>query len=378
MSNINLLKRKWQETADGSKSDEYECIGECQCKLELVEENDSSVPKELPTKPQKTLSALAASCALLREPFHPLNLVFLDAKTGRAARIDETCVSLYKAAPFNCSKVTAVLYTMVDGVDEAIKAKTETMSDECLAQFAAAVLMYNVRYDYIKGEWFVRLPKRQGEGPDATGHFVRDTLLPGIVANVLLSNQENGNPEQDQEVLRATASLLKSSATLRQRIMHRMEWLMMWHVLPPSADLGGGEQRKWIVADWLVQVFGRKLVRRSSFDFPSPPALVSDLWIDFSSFLHKKDERGINKEQFGLIVADWLGEWPHKHSWLPNSHFIGYQWRADVPCWQKTPANICKAFDIVALSQRTCLLGSAAAAPALEVFRRQMLMHFDS
>ena len=114
---------------------------------------------------------------------------------------------------------------------------------------------------------------------------------------------------------------------------------------------------------------------------PSQPALVSDMWADFCGFCGDETNVGIDKRQFGLLVADWLGEWPRRHARCRKLHLVGFQWRgADVSCWQKTPANVSAAFDIVEAANAAVAIdpiASAAATAALEAYRRHMLAHFD-
>lgn len=82
-----------------------------------------------------------------------------------------------------------------------------------------------------------------------------------------------------------------------------------------------------------MRVFGRKLVRRSSAicadaAVPSRPALVSvsDMWVDFRGFCGDETNVGVDKRQFGLLVADWLGEWPRRNARCHKLHFVGFQW----------------------------------------------------
>jgi hypothetical protein len=118
---------------------------------------------------------------------------------------------------------------------------------------------------------------------------------------------------------------------LRDRIAHRMERLMLWHVVPPPPQVT--DQCRSAVVDWLNFARNSGRLTRSAVlpcspeDYESsPPAMVSDMWSDFA-LANAEVAAVLTKEQFGLLIADLLGEWPRRHGWSGGrAHFIGYQW----------------------------------------------------
>lgn len=108
------------------------------------------------------------------------------------------------------------------------------------------------------------------------------------------------------------------------------------------------------------------------------------MWTDF---VKHSDDALTSKQQFALLVADWLGEWPRRHGWCRKAHFVGYQWRAEEQCWPKPPsADVIAALEVVDLAQRTRLMRerlpvtitSSTADDALDAFRRHVQQHLGS
>lgn len=105
-------------------------------------------------------------------------------------------------------------------------------------------LFFNLFYDYFDGTWTVYLPTemkgRHSKLCDHDGMYVRDVLLPKVVANELLSaaaaDQQNRLPEQHRALLRLAAASLQTDIDLRKRVLRRIEWLKLWHS-PPSPPI---------------------------------------------------------------------------------------------------------------------------------------------
>lgn len=401
-SAINILlslrkrtcKRKWEEEGDDERFSES---GECS--LDDADESDAPVKRARQGEPVVVTSMRAASIALLREPVEPgAAFVLLDANTGLATQANDYEMDCYRSALYSSRGTPAVVDAVKSALAKAVKARADTLSDESLALIAAAILNFNLLYNYFAGTWHIRLPVEIGgrfdQVQDPDGVYVRDVLLPGIVAGQLLVGIEF-EPEQHRALLWSASKRLKTSASLCRRVVRHLEWQMLWHTPPPPTITPAmpliAESAYWAVADWLVRVFGRQLVARSR-NLPlcrpesyrsSPPALVSNMWSDFA----KHSDALTSKQQFALLVADWLGEWPRRHGWCRKAHFVGYQWRAEEQCWPKPPsADVIAALEVVDLAQRTRLMRerlpvtitSSTADDALDAFRRHAQQHLSS
>jgi|JI10StandDraft_1071094.scaffolds.fasta_scaffold126709_3 hypothetical protein len=403
-SAINILlslrergcKRKWEED-----DDRFSESGECS----LDDEDESSLA-DAPVKRARqggepAISMHALSTALLREPVEPGGaFVLLDANTGLATQANEFEMDCYRSALYSSRGAPAVVDAVKSALAKAVKSRADTLSDESLAVIAAAILNFNLLYNYYAGTWHIRLPVeiggRFGEVQDPDGVYVRDVLLPGIVAGQLLVGIEF-ETEQHRALLWSASKRLKTSASLCRRVVRHLEWQMLWHTPPPPTITPAmplvAESAYWAVAEWLVRVFGRRLVARRR-DLPlcrpesycsSPPALVSNMWSDFVASQQCDDGALTSKQQFALLVADWLGEWPRRHGWCRKAHFVGYQWRAEEQCWPKPPsADTIAALEVVDLAQRTRLMRerlpvtSTTADEALDTFRRHVQQHLGS
>lgn len=204
----------------------------------------------------------------------------------------------------------------------------------------------SVLYDYFDGNWVIETSGYHD------GNFVRHMLLQGVAADELLKAADNQRwPNQQRALLRSTAERLKTSASLCERVLELLEWQQsLWHA-PPSPPVVPIEQDPayWLVAEWLAGVLCHRLVRCNA-DLPricgrqsyssARPALLSDLWTDYCASV--QDQRVHNERYFALLVADWLNEWPHRHSCFSEAHWLGYEWH-----WTEQPRQACVAVRII-------------------------------
>lgn len=120
-----------------------------------------------------------------------------------------------------------------------------------------------------------------------------------------------------------------------------MEWRKLWHV-PPQPPVTPIEQDPayWIVANWLAEVLGVRLLWRpevhpvgpGSYSSNKSLALPSVMWAKFRAFMAKgRDKRlGVQDEQhFALLVANWLGEWPRRHDGCSEARWVGLWWLSE-------------------------------------------------
>lgn len=219
------------------------------------------------------------------------------------------------------------------------------LSDEAVTRLATVVLADNLLFDYFSGTWSVRLPTElinyRSELRDHDGMYVRDVLLRRVVADELFKaarDAQKSRSEQHRALLLSTAVQLGDDVGLRERLVGLLEWQMLWHAPPPPPVLPVERDPAYgFVVEWLVGVSGRRLVRRAlpricgpaSYGSAAHPALLSNMWADFSRFASDARQHICKSLHFALLVADCLGEWPHQHRCFNNEpHWLGYEWHA--------------------------------------------------
>lgn len=181
--------------------------------------------------------------------------------------------------------------------------------------------------------------------------------------------------DQQQRIMTAASARLNDNKQLCRRVAHHMEWLLLWHAPLPTTVATTRVEPECAAAvdDWLARQ--RRLVRcralpHSAGAYAStPPAMVSDLWVDFVAASSGGVPR-CDEQEFALLLADRLGERPRRHGWCRRAHFIGYVWRAETH--QRT------VLSVVDLAQRTRLPHTRLPDVAARRCRQHLLQHLRS
>lgn len=237
-------------------------------------------------------------------------------------------------------------------LDEASNQRACSLDDNAVARLAMSILSFHLVYDYFDGTWVI---ETSDELRHRDGNFVRHMLLQGVAADELLKAADNQSwSNQQRALLRSTAERLKTSASLCERVAELLEWQQsLWHAPPPPPVVPiEQDPALWLVAEWLAGVLRHRLVRRNA-DLPricgrqsyssARPALLSDLWTDFCGSVQDTERLCVrNERHFALLVADWLNEWPHRHSCFSEAHWLGYEWH-----WTEHPRQACMAVRIL-------------------------------